>query len=206
MSGGGSRFGYYLGWYSAAQQLNQQPDLILASCGGAIAAGLIACSESSEQALELLMSKKMYQMQQRFIPHQAINSYLQLAQAIRRFVCSYLPCQAKTIDLHKSALFEISGDEPLFPFQAINHKTNPDIAIVGAKLRALKHSFEQTLFCNERTALLTQGMKLPKKSPFIETKLFTQTQCPLQQAIAISMADIFYLPPHQWHSEHYIYP
>ena len=41
LSGGGFRFGIYLGMYAAARDAGRAPDLVLASCGGAIAAAVI---------------------------------------------------------------------------------------------------------------------------------------------------------------------
>jgi predicted acylesterase/phospholipase RssA len=41
MGGGGFRFGIYIGMYAALRQAGKAPDVLLASCGGAIAAAII---------------------------------------------------------------------------------------------------------------------------------------------------------------------
>ena len=42
LAGGGFRFGYYLGIHAAAEEAEYVPDLLLATCGGAVAAAVIA--------------------------------------------------------------------------------------------------------------------------------------------------------------------
>ena len=61
MAGGGFRFGYYLGIYAAMRQLDKTPDLLLASCGGAIAAGIIQHFSDDDQRKEWICSPEMYQ-------------------------------------------------------------------------------------------------------------------------------------------------
>ncbi|MGO2448408.1 patatin-like phospholipase family protein [Psychrobacter sp.] len=62
-SGGGLRFGYYLGMYQALYEQAKTPDIILASCGGALVAGLLEVTGGdSEQAFERLQSRECYDM------------------------------------------------------------------------------------------------------------------------------------------------
>ncbi|UVW27249.1 patatin-like phospholipase family protein [Massilia sp. H6] len=60
LPGGGFRFGYYLGVYAAAVDSGQLPDILLASCGGAIAAAVIAGLPNTQERLEWLTSRYMY--------------------------------------------------------------------------------------------------------------------------------------------------
>ena len=60
MAGGGFRFGIYLGLYAAARDAGQAPDLVLASCGGAIAAALIHREPDVARQKAWLASPEMY--------------------------------------------------------------------------------------------------------------------------------------------------
>ncbi|MDR9778106.1 patatin-like phospholipase family protein, partial [Rhizobium hidalgonense] len=64
-SGGGSRFGYYLGAYAALVDHQLIPDIILASCGGSLAAALVDIAPESDQLKQLATSKTLHTMLQR---------------------------------------------------------------------------------------------------------------------------------------------
>ena len=62
LSGGGSRFGYYLGSYAMLCERGQQPDLLLATCGGALASLLIDIAPDPKALQALISSHELYQV------------------------------------------------------------------------------------------------------------------------------------------------
>lgn len=60
-SGGGFRFGYYLGSYACLYDEGLQPDVIIASCGGSLSALLVDIAPSSKDLYQLSQSRELYQ-------------------------------------------------------------------------------------------------------------------------------------------------
>lgn len=61
-SGGGTRFGYYLGSYAALCEQGHRPELILATCGGSLAALLIDLAPEPQQLKALMQSREFYKV------------------------------------------------------------------------------------------------------------------------------------------------
>lgn len=61
-SGGGTRFGYYLGSYAALCEQGQRPELILATCGGSLAALLVDLAPEPQQLKEVMQSREFYEV------------------------------------------------------------------------------------------------------------------------------------------------
>ncbi len=205
MSGGGSRFGYYLGMYAAAVDFNNRPDAIFASCGGAIAAGLIGAFEDTKEQKEALLSRELYQMLQRV---QYANKHT-LTTVFGDLIKRFLKRKAITVfpDLTKEALFEVSDEsKPWFPFQSNYTSSNATIYIVGSKLcfndnqigqrRISAPLFEEVIF-SDRIALnaLSNAPYLPH-SALIKHDFVRESSIGLQEAVRISVSDIYYLPPY----------
>jgi len=61
-SGGGTRFGYYLGSYAALCEQGHRPELILATCGGSLAALLVDLAPEPQQLQVLMQSREFYEV------------------------------------------------------------------------------------------------------------------------------------------------
>ncbi|CAM3978325.1 patatin-like phospholipase family protein [Psychrobacter arenosus] len=61
-SGGGTRFGYYLGSYAALYERGHRPELILATCGGSLAALLVDLAPEPQQLQALMQSREFYEV------------------------------------------------------------------------------------------------------------------------------------------------
>ena len=59
-SGGGTRYALYLGMYAAMQHYGVKPDLLIASCGGSIAANIIQSFATDEQRKAFIQSEELY--------------------------------------------------------------------------------------------------------------------------------------------------
>lgn len=217
MAGGGFRFGYYLGIYAAACQRNKAPDLLLASCGGAIAAAIIQVLPDDAERKAWLSSYEMYAFwcQLRSARHATLTQ--SFISAFRR---RYFMRSVKIIsDLFHDYLFEIPAVLPLPPNALHSVGKTPALGIIGGKLLYEKHEvgqrrgarklFAETLFCNDRTGSLLVGMssalgEIPGQDNAIAPHIITDSHMSLNDAVRISIADMFYFPCYSHVSGNYI--
>jgi hypothetical protein len=152
MCGGGFRFGYYLGVYAAMEEHGHKPDLLLATCGAAIAANVIAGLETDAQRRAWLDSEAMFAFWQslRWNPRQSMITVSK--SLLKRWAT---PPQYKRIpDLYQDFLFSVPGELPLPP---LPEQAGSDVAVIAAKFcirnmppdngaahRGLKKQFSQT--------------------------------------------------------------
>ena len=215
MAGGGFHFGYYLGIHAALCEAGQRPDLLLASCGGAIAAALIQNLEDDAARRRWLASPQMYDfwrglqstprarvthafgsaMQRRFLGHQA----------------RYVP------DLFQDYMFEIPAQLPLPPLVAsadavavaiVAGKLNFNAQQVGS-LRAGRKLFSEIVFGPARVAALVQGMTAPLSAAAdgnnaIAAPILTDATMPLADAVRASISDMYYFRCHSHASGDYL--
>ena len=215
MSGGGFRFSYYLGIYAALSELNKPPDLILASCGGAIAANVIQAFSNNIERKEWISSPEMYQFFLQLKSSQKATIARSLVNVIKRRLSNG---NAKTIpDLYNDYLFEIP---PYFPSPSqIASNNELDVAIVGGKLlytedevgrcRGQRKLFAETVFCSQRTATLLSGASasistLAHDSNAIAEKILSDVNMPMVQAVRASISDMFYFRCHSYQGADYI--
>ena len=59
-SGGGSRFGYYLGSYAALVEHDLAPDIIIGTCGGSLSAYLVKLASDPKDLQALMYSRELY--------------------------------------------------------------------------------------------------------------------------------------------------
>lgn len=212
LAGGGFRFGYYLGIHAAAEDTGHAPDLLLASCGGALAAAVIgalpdaAARKAWLQSPQMLVFLHALQSSSRAMPVPV------LANALRRWLANdgatHVP------DLFDDYLFELPARLPL-PQRGSD---GPAVAIVGSKLlyvpgevgqpRDGRHLFAEVVFGDARTADLLAGVRAPASDPrwsvgAVAPQLLTDTAMPLEEAARISIADMFYFRSHEHKSTHY---
>ena len=103
-AGGGFRFGTYLGMYAAACDAGRRPDILLASCGGAIAAAIIHALPDDQTRKAWLCSPEMYNYcnHAQSTPHAAFYRIL-MRTAQRRFNTHLAPIIP---DIFSEYLFE----------------------------------------------------------------------------------------------------
>ncbi|WP_233212606.1 patatin-like phospholipase family protein [Collimonas sp. PA-H2] len=213
MAGGGFRFGYYLGMYAAAVETNNKPDILLASCGGAIAAAVIQALPDDAQRKAWISSPAMYQFLcgLRTTPKAAIGRAF-IHAAKRRLDSRRAPVIP---DLFNDYFFDIPPELPLPKQQSENSVA---VAIVGGKIlfsknqvgqpRSKRKLFSEVVFGEPRTAALLQGMDSPLSNPMwgenaIARELLTDVAMPIGDAVRISISDMFYFPCHAHKTGHY---
>lgn len=215
MAGGGFRFGYYLGMYAAAVETNNKPDLLLASCGGAIAAAVIQALPDDAQRKAWVSSAAMYQ----FLCGLQSTPKAAIGRAFIHAVKRRLNIRPAPLipDLFDDYFFDIPSQLPL-PSPVSQTENPPAVAIIGGKMlfskdevgqqRDQRKLFTEVVFGNPHTAALLQGMHSPLSDTkwgqnAIAQQLQTDTGMPLSDAVRISISDMYYFPCHAHQAEHY---
>lgn len=214
MAGGGFRFGYYLGMYRACQQQGKAPDVIVASCGAAIAGALIRHLPKDEQRLAWISSPQMHA----FWRGLQANPDISLWCAIRALAGRALFANdARRIpDLFQDYLFDIPPDLPLPPENT--YPGAPALAIIAGRMlygqedvgeiRAGKKLFAETIFTEPRVAGLLAGMPSPiasnaHKYSVVASQIEFETQIAVADTVRASIADMYYFRCHQIGEHHY---
>ncbi len=219
MAGGGFRFGIYLGMHAAACEANQAPDLLLASCGGAIAAGIIQRLPDEAAQREFLASPAMYQLWQSIGPGPSASIHRTLlgaaGRASRRTPAGSIP------DVFNDYLFELPLPLPWVPPRTpeLEPTQRPDIALLGAKLlfarddvgkpRQQRKLWEETIFGPLRVAALAQDFTAPLAGPAyphsaVANLVASNTAAALDDAVRISVSDMYYFACHALGNAHYL--
>ncbi len=163
-SGGGSRFGYYLGSYAALAAHDLAPDIIVGTCGGSLSAYLVSLAPDPKHLQELMSSRELYRVITaiRHVAPEEANRRLKLrymTHALKRWRLSKLrdngqrQQQADSYErlleeLQQLAMFRIDNEaewlDELSQFATSNnngsddnsavHKTSPEIAIIASRL------------------------------------------------------------------------
>lgn len=216
-SGGGFRFGIYLGMYAAACDAGLAPDVVLASCGGAIAAAVIHTLPDPIDQKAWLASPEMHQFWSGITPAPAATIHRTLlgvaSRAMNRRPAPAMP------DLFGNYLFALPA-LPQLANRVASH--GPDVALVGSKLlyasaevgqlRGRRKLFEQTVFCGPRAAQLLHGTPAPlgavewgdQSNSAVAPLVATDTTMPLDQAARISVSDMYYFTCHPHGGAHYM--
>lgn len=206
MCGGGFRFGYYLGIYAAMELHGRKPDLLLATCGAAIAATVIAGLDNDSQRRDWLDSEAMFAFWQslRWNPRQSMVSVSK--SLLKRWAT---PPQYKRLpDLHQDFLFSVPGELPLPSLPA--HPAS-DVAVIAGKILYPRQSagkwhsapwFEETILTNSPHLQHLHGLRSPVSAPFLRHSrvaphLNVIRTDDMADAARASVSDMFYFPCHQ---------
>lgn len=201
LAGGGFRFGYYLGMHAAAVDAGREPDLLLATCGGAVAGAIIAGLPDTAARKAWLGSRRMYEFLGDLRSSERATPARALIDVARRRLSGGRA--ARLPDLFNDYLFELPAQLPL-PAGGGGHGTA--LAIIGGKLlfgpnetgqpRRGRAIYSVTLFCDGGTAALAAG--LPSAigadgwSDAVTPDLLVDTAMPVADAARISIADMIY--------------
>lgn len=215
MAGGGFRFGYYLGLHAALTSQGRAPDVVLASCGGALAAAIIQALPDDESRRNWLASPQMHQFCRGLQPHADATLTGALTGVLAR-LCTRRPAP-RVPDLFNDYLFELPATLPLPEGALPAH--GPTLAFVAGTLLYGEHEvgqprgdrplFAETVLCNTRTAGLLHGMRSPMDDPrwghgVIAPHLRTVTDMPVIDAVRASITDMFYFRCHAHGGRHYL--
>ena len=213
MAGGGFHFGYYLGIYAAMCESGRRPDVLLASCGGAIAAALIQSLPSDKERRAWLSAPQMYQFWNSLKSTRRAKVSHAFAHAMRR---RFFGHSAKYIpDVFNDYMFEVPEKIPL-PVPDVAYV---DVAIVAGKLnytqgevgelRGDRKLFTEIIFCGQRSADLLHLALCPLSAPVfgehaVAPELLTDVSMPMNDAVRASISDMFYFRCHSHSTGDYI--
>ncbi|EPJ43352.1 MAG: hypothetical protein OFPII_41990 [Osedax symbiont Rs1] len=206
LCGGGHQYASLLGSYQAVLDRGRSPDLLIATCGGAIIANLICRLQNNTERLDWLSSTAMY----RFYSSQHAGPGNQLLKMLPAALARKLSARASKNppDLFNTWLFDFSEPFPTLPDLTDNA---PDLLIIGSQLHysaaqltapvpapsTTQQLFSETVFSNARVAKLlhNQGAAMASHSPRIAKKLVIQQDICSLLAMRISVADCYYYAP-----------
>ena len=218
MAGGGFRFGYYLGMHAAAEDSGMAPDIILASCGGSLAAAIIHCLPDAAQRKRWLASQEMYRFMcgLRAAPH--VRPLPVLGSALLRGLSRGRAVRVP--DVFGDYMFELPEQLPLpAPAGAPAGGPRAALAIVAAKLlfrreeagqaRAGRALFAEVVIGPERACNLLRGWRAPASAPgwscgAVAPELLLDSAMPLADAVRSSITDMLYFACHPHNGEHYM--
>ncbi|MDF2478163.1 MAG: phospholipase [Sphingobacterium sp.] len=216
-SGGGTRFGLYLGMYAALEELGLKPDLLIASCGGSLAAAIIQSFATGTERKSYLQSEEFYRF---FCGHQLTEQrhlgklgwYVLKKQWDKRSA-PYLE------DVFDRYLVHMEPDlSPLLP--TLNRPFSEEIPsiIIGSKMlfdrsavgvkRSGRKLYQKVLMGNatalskvDRDSIQIQGENYGQSA--VAPTIAINPEITLLEAVRISMSDMFYVEPIQKNGDYY---
>jgi len=216
-SGGGTRFGLYLGMYAALEELGLKPDLLIAACGGSLAAAIIQMFAMDAERKSYLQSEEFYRF---FRGHQLtvqrhlgkLGWYVLKKQWDKRSA-PYLE------DVFDRYLVDMEYDlSPLLP--TLNRPFSEEIPsiIIGSKMlfdrsgvgerRGQRKLYQKILMGNTSVlsnvnldSIQIQGENYGQSA--VTSTIAINSVVTLLEAVRISMSDMFYIEPIQRNGEYY---
>ncbi|WP_082565474.1 patatin-like phospholipase family protein [Duganella sp. Root1480D1] len=214
MAGGGFRFGYYLGMHAAAEDSGMAPDIILASCGGSLAAAIIHALPDAAQRKQWLASQEMYQFLCGMHAAAHARPLPVLGAALLRGLSRGRA--ARVPDVFGDYMFELPGPLPL-PVPGLQPRAA--LAIVASKLlfgreqvgqaRSGRAIFAEVVLGPERACRLLHGWQAPASLPAwscgaVAPGLLLDSAMPVADAVRSSITDMLYFACHAHAGEHYM--
>ena len=158
-SGGGSRFGYYLGSYAALVAHDLTPDMIVGTCGGSLSAYLVNLAPDPKDLQELMCSRELYRVITaiRHVAPDEVSKRLKIrcmTQAFKRWRLTKQKANGQRLrqvdnyerildELQQLAMFRVDKEEKWldelsgFSLKQNNNLCNPtapEIAIIASRL------------------------------------------------------------------------
>ena len=208
-SGGGTRFAMYCGMYAALEDFGHKPDLIIASCGGAMASCIINSFETNKQRLEYLQSDEFYKF--------TISTQLTKERKLYRIglLCLRLQRNKKNApyieNIFDRYLVDIPQDiSTSVPSLSTQFGNNINSIIVGSKVlfqksevgvnRGNKKLYRKVLFTDKTIQNYIETDESVVLSPNyyngaidLDTEVLSNVS--ITTAARISISDMFYLQP-----------
>ena len=216
-SGGGTRFDIYCGMYAAWEDAGMKPGVLVAACGGAIAATIIQSFPTNAERKAYLMSEELY----RFIRLQKLTEDSRLS---RIGLLCLKKMRSKKAAPYMEDVFhtylvdmptDLSGGLP-----SLSDGFNPEIptVIIGSELlftpemagsaRGNRKLYRKILFTDEHTArhIHPEEIQIESqnyKESAVDSAIRIKTDMPLPVAMRISVSDMFYVQPVHYRNQYY---
>ncbi len=210
MSGGGTRLMIYLGMLAALEKLNRKPDVLIATCGGALAATVINTFPDTDSRKEYLKSRAYYS----FVTQVQLTKEKKLwnigrlslrkmqnkrnAPFLEDLFQKYLVDMAPNLDPYLPALAPTTFSGAI-PTLVIGAEILYGPKEVGQK-RAHRKLFQKVIFTDRETAGRIRLAEIPMTAPnftnsAVCSEAILKTDISMLQSTRISIADMFYIAP-----------
>lgn len=214
MGGGGGRLVAYAGMHAAAVEAGLAPDLVIGTCGGALAAALVHAEPDPGRQQAWLASPEMYRFWQGFRAAPQATLSGALTSALWRW---FDPRPAPRLPrVHDGALFQAPAAWPRLHWRTAGD--TPEAVIVAARLLYAAHEtgqprrgrplFEQVLFCRPgvaaRLAMPAGDAQPAAPGSAVAPQSALCDEAALGDAVRLSFTDMFYLPAAAWRGQHYL--
>ena len=208
-------FTAYLGLYDAAVEAGKAPDLIIATSGGAVAAGIIAAFPDKNERLAFLESEAFYHFMSDLpvINNRPINFFTRLP----RFVPRTYGLAPLTPNLWRKPLSQspINADQTQFDVPFPTQQDGPRIILIAGKLefcrpnalRIGKKLFTETWMTDPQTGEYLAGMASPVGSKFRRSSVMenaeVRTEFTIAEALLASISEPYLFTPATLDGEEY---
>lgn len=212
LTGGGFKFLYFVGMYDALVDSGQQPDLIIATCGAAVAAALIQGEPDRDRRLHLLQSPELLQAVRSFrLVRGGVRDLELLIRKVSRYDTGWRTRSDVIPDLFSLALYDtdpvsLPGWERSFTDRL---EGAPHLLIVGAQLdvdpsqvetsRNGRGLYREVYFTDPEVAVHLQGVRsaigLRYPGSAVSPETITRTDFSVGDAALVSIRDPFLFRP-----------
>ena len=208
-SGGGTRFGIYCGMYAFLEDNGLKPDLIIASCGGSMAATIISRFHDNIERKAYLQSEELY--------HYVSSPQLTAQKKLYRLggYCLRKLCEHRKApiieDVFNRYLVELPQTlDEVFPSLAVTSDQHVPTVIIGSEIlfspgdagkkRKDRKLYRKVIFTDRNTAGLISRTDInistnDYRHSAVDEQIEIRTGVPLLTASRISVSDMFYVPP-----------
>ena len=200
-------FTAYIGLYDAALESGNEPDLIIATSGGAVAAGIIAAFPDKEERKKFIESEDFYHfMSDLEVKSKRPSSFV---ARLPRFVPRTYGLAPLTPNLFRKPLSEapIPSNQTEFDSPFPSGADRPKIIIIAAKLeyskanalRIGKKLFTETWFTDQQTGEYLSGMESPVGARFsrsaVQANAEVRTEFTVAEGLLASISEPYLFVP-----------
>lgn len=208
-------FTAYLGLYDAAVEAGKAPDLIIATSGGAVAAGIIAAFPDKNERLAFLESEVFYHFMSDLpvTNNRPINFFTRLP----RFIPRTYGLAPLTPNLWRKPLSQppITSDQTQFDVPFPTQQDGPRVILIAGKLefcrpnslRIGKKLFTETWITDPQTGEYLAGISSPVGSKFRRSSVMenaeVRTEFTIAEALLASISEPYLFTPAVLDGEEY---
>lgn len=216
-SGGGTRFGLYIGMYAALEEMGLKPDLLIATCGGSLATAIIQAFATDTARKSYLQSEEFYRF---FCGHQLTEQrqlgklgWYVLKKQLDKRRAPYLE------DVFHRYLVNMEHDlSPFLPTLDQPYSAEIPAILIGSRMlfepsavggRRGRQKLYQKVIMGDAEALSRidpVAIQIPGENygqSAVASAIEVNAEITLLDAVRISMSDMFYIEPIQWRGDYY---
>lgn len=213
-SGGGYEFAQFLGMMEALEEANKKPDLIIATCGGGLAAAIVANLPTSELRREFVLSPRFKELLRSSTPVSKVDSMFALYSW---YMGRQQEAESRLVpNIFNEYLVSLPNELSITEFnKPFSSAAIPVIIIAGKVLFTPENVgkpitqklYREILFTSPEVAQHLAQRKSPTgqmSGSSIESDAQVVTELSLTEAARAAIASPFMMPPTQIKGEYYV--